>query len=370
MSLGDSAATFGQAPKWLLAMACEKKIRWDDVGVWVYISYRWGRKNRLVWVTRTKMAKELGFSRKTLYRHLARLEGAGAFRWENYEGNHGETRRMMILREVDPCVSPDPPLGHPRHTPCVRNGPEKKKTKKQKKEEECAATYVASHVPLAKDEEPDEEERERSIEERKKEAEDRERKRAVRKKEGLRAAAPADTGAAAIETRASEPDDGPPRATSRPRGRSAATGAPRPRRKLAEHPDVIAAFTTWNDEIKLRWPGGATRKLDKNTAGIIWKLLQQVDLDGLKAIIRLAVWDWLAIQDTIQPWYTKERKIPDFKAITYIFDQLVPMTGKGVSSHKHRVSEYERRFISKVKPVEPSADGMTMAERIRFGRGG
>ncbi len=79
----------------------------------------------------------------------------------------------------------------------------------------------------------------------------------------------------------------------------------------------------------------------------------------------MAIWDWRAIQETIDPWYTKEAgPVPTLQHILKLAPQLTARIGKGVISTTHRVSAYRSKFVEKYEQ-QPSPDGMSFAERMR-----
>jgi hypothetical protein len=238
--------------------------------------------------------------------------------------------------------------------------------RKRKKEETSKEDSVSTFVDTVGEDEGEKiEEEDHEAEILRKKAE-RERLRLLRE-EGKRAAlnTPPVAGTPVVpfekpEPRV-EPDSGK---TQKPRKKTAAA---REARKAINDPEVKEVHAEWLHELRAKNPNHLATNLDATEAALIRKLLKKVDRPGLLAVIRLAVWDWPAIQEKIQPWYTAGRS-PDFKSITYLINHLAPHICTGVVSSKRRVSEYRSRYIKGVTEESRSskdASGMSLAERAR-----
>ena len=86
-------------------------------------------------------------------------------------------------------------------------------------------------------------------------------------------------------------------------------------------------------------------------------------------IFRIAIWDWAAIQETIDPWYTgKAGPVPQPEHILKIAPQLAARIGKGVISTSHRVSAYKTKFVDEQTGSTVDDSGLGFAARMRVGR--
>lgn len=126
----------------------------------------------------------------------------------------------------------------------------------------------------------------------------------------------------------------------------------------------------WIAEMRERHPDYALDDPGPKEAGQARLLFEQIhDPDKLLAVIRIAVWDWLAIQETIESWYTKGKPAPDPTHILKILPHLANRIGRGVISPGRRVSDYKRRWIDGTwrDPRAPKKGGMSRAEKARAG---
>jgi len=126
------------------------------------------------------------------------------------------------------------------------------------------------------------------------------------------------------------------------------------------------AYWFWAAEVQAANPGYAPTFPGADQAkvfSIAKKLLERCGhYDTFASIVRVAVWDWRAIQEEIHPWYTKDRAVPLINDIAYLHPQLAAKLKNGVVSKSLRVSRYRQRFGDKTPQAEERADGLTLAQ--------
>lgn len=126
-------------------------------------------------------------------------------------------------------------------------------------------------------------------------------------------------------------------------------------------------YYKWGEEVVARHAGYRVPHINASAgkdATLAKQLGERFDADALLHIIRIAIWDWSAIQETIDPWYTKEAgPVPTLQHILKLAPQLAARIEKGVISTSHRVSEYHSKFIE--PETSASKDGVSFAERMR-----
>lgn len=349
----------------------DKKLRLEHVGLYAVLTKRGGKDGR-VFGNRHEMADEVGINVRTLYRYFDALEAIGALtRTDHYRDRFGKQVQLIVLTSVedfDPeVVSPESrPVCHQSHEGRVTRDTPKESTEKETPKRDSAPTIVGPEEVSAscglKDETGEEDLKRKRKERREKDSEKKKRETGATLSGAL---IPVSTQAPIDTVSYDDSNDPPARRRGSGKGKTS-TAAATEARKAVNDPDVIAAYKAYQAEIKLQWPNALETKLNPQKAAIMRNLLKQVDHDGLLAVCRIAVWDWTAIQETIQPWYTKERQIPDLKSIAFIFDQLAACVGTGVTSTRHRCSYYHSRFISKSAGKScRDENGHSLAEQMR-----
>jgi hypothetical protein len=108
-------------------------------------------------------------------------------------------------------------------------------------------------------------------------------------------------------------------------------------------------YWKWGEEMRERWPTFAVAKPRKLDYTRCKRLVDRHGYETLLHMIRIAIWDWTPIQQTIETWYTKNKKYPTLEHIEKIAEQLAGAVGKGVVNTSHRVSDYVTKFV---RPVE------------------
>lgn len=127
----------------------------------------------------------------------------------------------------------------------------------------------------------------------------------------------------------------------------------------------------WIEEMKLRHPKFPTEIPSGEHVGQARHIFNQIrDPDNILAIIRLAIWDWEAIRETIETWYTANKEAPNPTHILKILDQLGVNLEHGVISPAHRRSVYVARWIDGtwIDPRAPRPKGPSLAEQARARR--
>ena len=104
-------------------------------------------------------------------------------------------------------------------------------------------------------------------------------------------------------------------------------------------------FSKWQAEMVFANPGYVVPRPGQKDLGICKLLLAKFEPPQLEAIIRVAVWDWEAIQQSVEVWYTKSRPIPEVQCILKISAQLAAFVETGVVSTARRVSRYRAKYV-------------------------
>ncbi len=121
--------------------------------------------------------------------------------------------------------------------------------------------------------------------------------------------------------------------------------------------DGADVHAKWLSEMSAAFPEFPRTRTNAKDNTICKKLLEKFeDPDHLEAIIRVAVWDWAAIRETVETWYTKDKRTPTPQAILKLSDQLAALITRGATSRTHRVSAYWTKFV---RPNQPAPAGPT-----------
>ena len=140
-----------------------------------------------------------------------------------------------------------------------------------------------------------------------------------------------------------------------------------PRRDYHSGYDVAAK---WIEEMKLRHPEFPTEVPGGEHVTQARNIFNQIqDPDNILAIIRLAIWDWEAIRESVEVWYTANKDTPNPTHILKILDQLGVNLKHGIISPAHRRSTYVARWIDGTwrDPRAPRQNGPSLAEQYRAG---
>lgn len=124
----------------------------------------------------------------------------------------------------------------------------------------------------------------------------------------------------------------------------------------------------WIQEMKLRHPEFVTAMPGGEHVSQARHIFNQIqDPDNILAIMRVAIWDWPAIQETVETWYTKGKPTPDPTHILKILQHLSARTERGVTSPAHRRSDYVARWIKNSwrDPSRPRSKEPSLAEQAR-----
>jgi len=121
-------------------------------------------------------------------------------------------------------------------------------------------------------------------------------------------------------------------------------------------------YFVWLAEMKQKDPRFAGGEPSEKEVAIGAKLMEKfpVDTTGdlLLRTIRVAIWDWRAIQASIEPWYTGQRPVPTLEAIYKLATQLAGAVNKGIIALPHfRCSDYVRRWIAPPETAGSDAIG-------------
>lgn len=133
----------------------------------------------------------------------------------------------------------------------------------------------------------------------------------------------------------------------------------RTRARVPEWPPTRGSdvYAKWAEEARAAFPGYAPPRPQAQEHGVCKHLLARYedDPDSLLAIIRVALYDWTAIQATIETWYTKGKAVPEPQHILKLAGQLAAKLESGVTSNLHRVSDYYQRFVKgTARDTQPS----------------
>lgn len=111
------------------------------------------------------------------------------------------------------------------------------------------------------------------------------------------------------------------------------------------------------------FPGGDAAKV----YSMCKKLLKQSgdDYKALELVIRVAVWDWAAIREKLEVWYTKDKEVPLIPHILKLHAQLSAKTRSGFTSASRRTSRYRAKFIDKRETKERAPGELSPAARHR-----
>ena len=125
-------------------------------------------------------------------------------------------------------------------------------------------------------------------------------------------------------------------------------------------------YLVWLAEMKQKDPSFAGGEPSEKEIAIGSKLMKKFPVEStgdlLLRTIRVAIWDWRAIQASVEPWYTGQRPVPTLEAIYKLATQLAGAVNQGVIALPHfRCSDYVRRWIA--PPQTKGAD--EIGERAR-----
>lgn len=124
----------------------------------------------------------------------------------------------------------------------------------------------------------------------------------------------------------------------------------------------------WAHEVQVAFPG-FTPPFPGRGAPKVYKqcktlLTRAGSPETCAATIRVAIWDWKAVQESIEVWKTKDLAVPDIGMILYLQTQLAAKLKSGVVGATIRVSRYKTKFIDKPAVAAPEHnDGLTGAQR-------
>lgn len=347
-----------------------------DIGCYSFLVL-WGQRDGRVWVLRENLAKALGIGRKTLYRHLERLEAAGWLRYEDPVVAGSKTRTIVLTGVDGPLPSavvqptdgsnlthaPDPTNGsnltRGMGQICPMNGsnlpPISTRSKDDEEKYSNADAFVDSEVTASS------EKKNEGSKKRKKGS----KKKASSGKKNSTLPPPPSFGANGTTVSALahvSPGHAPEALPAAARAAEPPTWPPR------SSADVYKA---WVYEISLKHPDArVSPRSGAKENSIIKTLLGKYDADTLRDMIRVAVWDWSAIRETIDVWYTKDKEIPEVTAISKLAAQLATKLKSGVTSARRRVSEYRSRYVLKEPPKRVRKPGeLTKAQAFRKAQG-
>lgn len=74
---------------------------------------------------------------------------------------------------------------------------------------------------------------------------------------------------------------------------------------------------------------------------------------ALLTVIRVAVWDWPAIRESVETWYTRGVEVPELRHLIFLAEQLARHP-HGVTGSVHRVSAYAQRYGAGATPSSAS----------------
>ena len=343
----------------------------------------WGQEDGRITMSRTKLAKSLAINRKTLYESLERLHAAGCIRWEQAVDKAGNPLRNVVLvshkeMQID-SSEPQTQLlaseAHPTeeggshgtpgggaHTPQGRglqtpgggvHRPHRTKRKEEENEEgkpKTAPAYADANRltkeedPLVKNEKRDE----------------NQNKSAKRGKRATPLALTTNVPRKPIDKAVETETAGrvsPKGKTKRPRSSSQAP---------ARNPSINRLWTVWTTEIKARFPEFAVPNETPKHIGQVRHLFKQFGEEASAQIIRVAVWDWSAIKETIMVWKTKDVSIPQIGDILVVSTQLAAHVARGVTSPGRRVSSYHKKFVAEPAPSTSKREGgLSLAAQMR-----
>lgn len=350
----------------------------DGALVTFWALHLWSRRKRWLFASPATIARKRGKGKRCIQKHIAKLVEAG---WVERQERPWRGRVIDVLALVSPAVKPseegiefleEPPSegddvfvtpltgGNPDSPPCegdesefagvrttIRGGAnlsspevqkeEKQKDKKQIDPDGSMGTSSKKEAPRENSEArhgESEEETGEASEESDSRARERERQLArlrTRSASHVGKKSSADSDAPARRTRAREPEWPPTRGS-----------------------DVYAK---WAEEARRAFPGYAPPRARAKEHGVCKHLLERYadDPDSLLAIIRVALYDWAAIQSTIETWYTQGKAVPEPQHILKLAPQLAAHLGTGVTGNLHRVSNYRERFAkSAAQSAAPS----------------
>ena len=289
----------------------------------------WGQRDGRIWANQTSLAAAMNVDRTTIWRCLDRLERANAL----IRASNGD----IILVGWGDYVPPDAAnLQHETLQICnedVANSQHISRRTKEKKEVSDSASPTASAlVVLNSPSEPEE-------------AKEVEKKEEKAKERATRSAAPSPGGTNEPHRHIDPMVEGEkPNGRGRNTGTSAKKPAPR-------NPAIDELIVVWATEVKDRWPDYVVPTSTHKQIGQARHLFNQFGAENAAKIIRVAVWDWLAIQEVVEVWKTKDTPVPDIGDILYLGTKLAAFVSRGVISPRRRVSEYHKRFVA--KPIAP-----------------
>lgn len=332
-----------------------------DMTTYIFLSL-WGQRNGEVWANRDGLAGKHGIGRSTLLERVGRLEKAG---WlvKRRETRGGVKRVVLRLRvlgdhDAEPTATPaensrgveSPEIwtGESRNLdPAVQKSGPISSTRKEKKEKEEPAEPSSAHgfAESSRAAVPGEEAEE----------DPSEKKKATRSRS---AAPPPPAQARKVIEAPKDTGIEPPSRNGKKRGR---------KKPLKRNPAVDRLWTVWATEVKARWPSYAVPTPSGKAIGQTRNLYKRFGEEAAAKIIRVAIWDWLAIQESVETWKTKDTPIPDMGDILFLGTKLASFVVSGVTSPARRVSTYHQRYVSPPsdKTEASKKDGLSLAAQLR-----
>jgi hypothetical protein len=141
------------------------------------------------------------------------------------------------------------------------------------------------------------------------------------------------------------------------------------------HGDFHAGYDLackWIEEVRVLDPKFPLATPTGPQVATAHKIMQAVDgHETALAIVRLALWDWPPIQETIETWYTKGKPVPEPQHIFKLLPHLASKVGRGIISPAHRCSAYCQRWIDGTwkDPNRKTIPGTSLAAKARRQRG-
>lgn len=339
-------------------------LQYSDIGIYLGLTL-WGQRDGRVTANRTSLAEALGVGRKTLFRHLERLQEAGWVRYEDQPDNVAKARTIVLVNLDDwaalrtgrgspmthvPGERGSPmthDVGHPRP---VRGSPMTHISTKKKDEEgndSNAGAFVSQEAAdsiLGKNEEVKREDKKKGL---------REKNSTVFVPPGL--------GANGTAPPIVKSGHGPEPVPVDPRTEEP-TWPPR---------NAGDIYRAWTYEVTLKHPDfKAAKNGGPKTNKLLLDLTQRYGADVVRDLIRVAVWDWSAIQETMDTWFTKDATIPEPRHLPRLAAALSTKLKTGVTSGRRRESEYRRRYVLKEPPKKTRKPGeLNKAQAFRKSQG-
>jgi len=343
----------------------------------------WGGKDGRVWMNRARLAEELKVSKRTLKRRLNRLVKAG---WidrsiEQPGGQFAYPRYVLQLRRTKRGVTEVAPHdrvvtgeGVPDVAP--PGGPDVAPQKEQKKGTTPSekGALPSGALPPAEPALAEEEAKPEVGGVNKGVTSDT-------KTKGVKTPLPDDSVERAKENaRAKKREAGlsPGEVDGRPDIKKAEPEPATPKSKRRGHPmvwppqDGRDVYLKWNELMQERDsqfepidPGIAGKKTG---AGL--NLLKAFPDPGLlERVMRVAIWDWRALQGSVKAWQTKDEPIPTPEVIYKIAEQLAGYTKTGYVTGKYPRSAYHDKFVVPLPPAPIDENGLTLAQQAAVARG-